>query len=91
MFAVRPTLPGGGYGQVVLAEVERVARDDFAAGAMEMTVIRQQEQLIAWYERRGYQLTGEMRPFPCGDERYGLPPASMTWNSRSCSSRCGKR
>ncbi len=73
MFAVRPALQGGGYGRVVLAEAERVARDDFGAGALEMTVIRQREQLIAWYERRGYARTGEMRPFPYGDERYGLP------------------
>jgi hypothetical protein len=36
-------------------------------------VIRQREQLIAWYERRGYARTGELRPFPYGDERYGLP------------------
>ncbi len=76
MFAVRPALQGGGYGRAVLAEAERVARDDFGAGAMEMTVIRQREQLIAWYERRGYARTGEVRPFPYGDERYGLPRVS---------------
>jgi GNAT superfamily N-acetyltransferase len=73
MFAVRPSLQGGGYGRLVLAEAERVAREEFAAGALEMTVIRQREQLIAWYERRGYARTGELRPFPYGDERYGLP------------------
>jgi GNAT superfamily N-acetyltransferase len=73
MFAVRPTLQGGGYGRVVLAEAERTARDEFGASGLEMTVIRQRDALIAWYERRGYQRTGEMRPFPYGDERYGLP------------------
>ena len=40
---------------------------------MEMTVIRQRAELIAWYERRGYRLTGETRPFPIDDERFGLP------------------
>jgi hypothetical protein len=30
-------------------------------------------ELIAWYERRGYALTGETRPFPLDDERFGLP------------------
>jgi hypothetical protein len=31
------------------------------------------DALIAWYERRGYRLTGETQPFPYGDERFGLP------------------
>ena len=40
---------------------------------MRMTVIEQRAELIAWYERRGYQRTGEYRPFPYGDERFGIP------------------
>jgi hypothetical protein len=40
---------------------------------MEMTVIAQRPDLIAWYERRGYRRTGENRPFPYGDERFGRP------------------
>jgi hypothetical protein len=32
-----------------------------------------QASLIAWYERRGYQRTGETKPFPYGDERVGIP------------------
>ena len=38
-----------------------------------MTVIVQRPELIAWYERRGYALTGERRPFPYDDERFGDP------------------
>jgi GNAT superfamily N-acetyltransferase len=72
-FAVRPSLQKGGYGRVVLAEAERVARDEFGASTLEMTVIKQRKELIAWYERRGYALTGELRPFPYGDERFGTP------------------
>ncbi len=53
------------------AEAEAAAR--FAATRMEMTVIRQRAELIAWYERRGYRLTGETRPFPLDDPRFGLP------------------
>ena len=30
-------------------------------------------ELIAWYERRGYVRTGELAPFPYGDERFGIP------------------
>ena len=38
-----------------------------------MTVIRQRAELIAYYERRGYVRTGEYRPFPHGNPRFGLP------------------
>ncbi|MBU6298090.1 MAG: GNAT family N-acetyltransferase, partial [Alphaproteobacteria bacterium] len=31
------------------------------------------DALIAWYVRRGYELTGETRPFPYGDNRFGEP------------------
>lgn len=72
-FAVRPGLQGGGVGKQVLAEAERVARDEWACDTIEMTVIGQREDLIAWYVRRGYVATGEMRPFPYGDDRFGVP------------------
>ncbi|MEW1659808.1 MULTISPECIES: GNAT family N-acetyltransferase [unclassified Streptomyces] len=73
MFAVRPGLQGGGLGRTVLAEAERVATATWGTGEMRMTVIRQREELIAWYERRGYRRTGEFTPFPYGDERFGIP------------------
>jgi hypothetical protein len=38
-----------------------------------MTVVSIRESLIAWYQRRGYHLTGERLPFPYDDERFGLP------------------
>jgi len=72
MFAVRPGHQGSGIGRQVLDEAERVAR---MCGARElhMTVLVQREELIAYYVRRGYRRTGEMSPFPYGDERFGLP------------------
>lgn len=73
MFAVDPTLQGGGVGRIVLAEAERRAREDWGAGRMEMTVIRQRTELIDWYERRGYARTGQTEPFPYGDDTFGLP------------------
>jgi ribosomal protein S18 acetylase RimI-like enzyme len=73
MFSVQPGGQGRGVGGQVLAEAERIARDEWAATTMVMTVLAQRAELIAWYERRGYRRTGERRPFPYGDERYGLP------------------
>ncbi|NUS17178.1 MAG: GNAT family N-acetyltransferase [Streptomyces sp.] len=73
MFAVRPTLQGGGLGKTVIAEAERFARDEWGVAEMHMTVITVREDLIAWYERRGYERTGQTSPFPYGDERFGLP------------------
>ncbi|SCL51560.1 GNAT family N-acetyltransferase [Micromonospora chersina] len=73
MFAVAPGRQGGGLGRDLLAEAERHAREQWHSGEMRMTVITQREDLIAWYERRGYVRTGELSPFPYGDERFGVP------------------
>jgi GNAT superfamily N-acetyltransferase len=64
MFAVRPTLQSAGIGGQVLAAAERYASERWDARRMEMTVIGQREDLIAWYLRRGYTRTDEHRPFP---------------------------
>ncbi|MDQ0912730.1 ribosomal protein S18 acetylase RimI-like enzyme [Streptomyces canus] len=73
MFAVSPALQGGGLGKVIIAEAERIARETWGVTEMHMTVISVRNDLVAWYERRGYRRTGEMTPFPYGDERFGVP------------------
>ena len=73
MFSVVPGLQGGGIGKQVLAECERIARDEWQLPAMRMTAIDIRNELIAFYERRGYVRTGILKPFPYGDERFGLP------------------
>ena len=73
MFSVKPTIQGAGIGDRLLRECERVAVQDFGCRRMDMTVIVQRAELIAWYERRGYARTGERKPFPYGDPRFGLP------------------
>jgi len=66
-------LQAGGLGRLMIAAAEAEAVVRFGARTMRMTVIRQRPELIAWYERRGYALTGETEPFPLSDERFGLP------------------
>lgn len=73
MFAVEPGRQGSGLGDAVLRECERIARDDWQLPVMRMTVIDLREELIAWYERRGYRRTGLKKPFPYGDARFGHP------------------
>ncbi|MGW2645968.1 GNAT family N-acetyltransferase [Streptomyces sp. NPDC001393] len=73
MFAVSPTLQGAGLGKTVMAEAERQVREAWGVTEMHMTVISVRDDLIAWYERRGYRRTGKMSPFPYGDERFGIP------------------
>ena len=73
MFSVRPDLQGAGIGRAMLAEAERLAREDWQCREMQMTVISVRDELIAWYERRGYRRTGIYSPFPYGDARFGLP------------------
>ena len=73
MFAVHPGLQGGGLGKQLLAECERIARDEWQLPVMRMTVIDVRAELIAFYERRGYLRTGIKLPFPGDDPRFGLP------------------
>ena len=73
MFSVSPALQGGGIGKALLAESERIVRDEWALPAMRMTVIDIRDELIQFYERRGYARTGVKKPFPYGDTRFGIP------------------
>lgn len=73
MLSVDPSRQAGGLGRALLSAGETAAAESFGARTIEMTVIRQRAELVAWYERRGYALTGEERPFPLDDPRFGLP------------------
>ena len=73
MFSVQPGLQNSGIGKAMLAEAERIARDEWKLPTMRMTVIDVRDALIAWYERRGYRRTGKHKPFPYGDARFGIP------------------
>lgn len=69
---IAPQVQKAGHGRTLLAAAEDWA---FVRGAREikMTVVHVRAALLEWYARRGYVLTGETKPFPYGDERYGTP------------------
>lgn len=73
LFAVAPTAQGSGIGSSVLAYAEQWSAKHWQCQGMQMQVISVRNELISWYERRGYRRSGEYTPFPYGDERYGLP------------------
>lgn len=73
MFAISPDRQNQGLGKTLLQYVEKLAAHLWQCRQMEMTVIHQREELINWYIRRGYRVSGEQREFPYGDERYGIP------------------
>jgi ribosomal protein S18 acetylase RimI-like enzyme len=64
MLCVDPDLQTEGLGRALIADAEDMAAEEFGANIMSMTVIDARAELIAYYERRGYTRTGELRPFP---------------------------
>lgn len=74
LLCIEPTLQAAGLGKRLIDAAEALARETFGASAMEMTVIENRAELIAYYERRGYARTAERRNFPVMVE----PPLYMT-------------
>jgi ribosomal protein S18 acetylase RimI-like enzyme len=72
LLTVRPDQQNRHVGRTLLTAAENFARQ-FGAQRIRMTVVNVRETLIAWYERRGYRLTGEVEPFPYDDQRFGQP------------------
>ncbi|RYF64828.1 MAG: GNAT family N-acetyltransferase [Cytophagaceae bacterium] len=77
MLTVSPELQAGGIGRQLLDAAEQYARDK-QCRAITMTVIPQRHELLAWYERRGFQRTGAVHPFP-NDPRFGEPKVPLSF------------
>jgi ribosomal protein S18 acetylase RimI-like enzyme len=72
LLTVKPDLQKKQVGRTLLAAAESFAKER-GAQRIRMTVLNVRDLLIAWYERRGYTLTSEIRPFPYADQRFGRP------------------
>ena len=72
MLTVAPQLQSQGIGKMLLEESEALAQF-WDCNKIFMTVISVRSELISWYQKKGFQLTGEKKPFPYGDEKFGLP------------------
>ncbi|MDB5008273.1 MAG: family N-acetyltransferase [Mucilaginibacter sp.] len=71
MFSVSPLLQGQGIGRDLLQHAEAYAKQ-LNCTTLTMTVISIRQELISWYERRGYKTTGETLPFHA-DKKFGVP------------------
>lgn len=76
MLSVKPDTQGKGIGKKLLAASEVYARSRNVP-IIFMTVISVRDELIAWYVRHGYRLTGERKPFIMPDERWGIPKKQL--------------
>lgn len=76
MLSVAPNTQGKGIGKKLLVAGEDHARS-LGISTMVMTVISVRKELIDWYVRHGYQLTGERKPFVVPDKRWGIPKQQL--------------
>ncbi|TGE04832.1 GNAT family N-acetyltransferase [Hymenobacter fodinae] len=71
MLSVSPLLQGTGLGKRLMAAVAEHARQ-VGCNSLLISVISVRHELLAWYERHGFQRTGETVAFPT-DTRFGIP------------------
>lgn len=68
MFAVHPKLQGAGIGNVILQAAETFAERHLKSNnqptRLTMSILSHRPELLAYYQRRGYQLNGNKMPFP---------------------------
>jgi ribosomal protein S18 acetylase RimI-like enzyme len=76
MLTVAPDIQAQGIGKRLLLASEEYAQMQ-QCGAIRITVISLRKELINWYERHGYKATGERKPFPSNDPRFGLPKQEL--------------
>lgn len=68
MLAVKPALQNKGYGAEMLQAAEAMTAREWRVVGFLMAVITLREELISFYERQGYERTGEFKNFPENDK-----------------------
>jgi len=64
LLAVRPDCQARGIGSQLIAEAERVAREEWRCAKVRIGVVAaHRPELRAYYERRGYVRTGKVKPW----------------------------
>ncbi len=76
MLTVQPSLQGKGIGKELLIASEAEAKKQNCSSIF-MTVISIRKELIDWYLRHEYKMTGERKPFAFTDPRFGQPKTKL--------------
>ncbi|MCC6922058.1 MAG: GNAT family N-acetyltransferase [Nitrosomonas sp.] len=63
-FSVHPDFQGQGIGGYILRQAEIIAKHQFLTNKIRMFVVSQRAELIAFYQRRGYQHVGGQQAYP---------------------------
>jgi ribosomal protein S18 acetylase RimI-like enzyme len=64
MLATDPALQTKGLGKEIISHAEKYALENFQVSAFKMSILSSRPELLAFYERRGYGLTGEIEAYP---------------------------
>lgn len=89
LLSTEPRRQAEGLGRQLLGHAEQWARQQFGATGFRISVLEGRTDLLAYYARRGYALTGESEPFHdhgrAGELRMpGLRVLSMSKCAASC-------
>ncbi|KAI5459734.1 acyl-CoA N-acyltransferase [Mariannaea sp. PMI_226] len=77
LLAVDQRWQQGGLGRQVLAYAEDYCIRTWDVKRLGLNALSTREKLISWYERRGYQKTGELTPFPARELNGVVIPDDM--------------
>lgn len=72
LLSIDPSVQDQGLGGWLLSEAEAYAGEELGAERVVLHVVSARSKLLAWYERRGYERTGEREPFEPGGEQRSL-------------------
>lgn len=76
MLTVDPFIQARAIGKQLLLNAEVYAMQLYTAKTLEMSVVHTRSELIAYYERRGYQTTEKIKPYPVG-QGVGVPQVPL--------------
>ena len=76
LLAVDPAQQSQGLGRALLLAAEAFAQR-LKRHQLKISVLAARPELLAWYERQGYQRTGTSEPFPAST-RFGRPRQPLT-------------
>ena len=62
-----------GLGKMLIEKSESFVKEKFGCGEMKMKVIGVRKELLEYYFRRGYKLTGEREDFIVDEDTFGKP------------------